>query len=560
MATKSHVMIRRRVLIVLLGVGLVIAILCCRLGYLQLYKSNWLTENATDQRIRYIPVEPRRGIIYDRNGKELAVSNSIESVYAIPTEIKDVKNTAASLAAILSFDENKLEGKLKKRQAFTWVARKISKEQAEAIRKLDIKGIGLTEEGDRYYPNEKIASHVIGFTGLDSQGLDGVELTFDKYLKGEKGRIIIEYDGGGREIPYAEHRYIAPTTGNSIYLTIDIVIQKIIERELDKLMQETGAKTATIIAMEPSTGEILALANRPNYNPNNFGDYDPKNWRNIAISNAFEPGSTFKILTTTAALGEKIVTERDGFFDSGSINVQGRTIHCWKHGGHGSQTFKEVVENSCNTGFVTVGLKLGVDSFYHYLDDFGLGKLTDVDLPGESKGILIKKSKVQPINLATMAMGQSIAVTPIQLITAVSASINGGKYLKPQIVKLVKDVNGNAIETNSTQVLRQVVSEDVSERVRTILESVVANGTGKSAYIEGLRIGGKTGTAQKVGQGGYMEGKYIASFIGFVPANNPKIVIMIAIDEPEGLYYGGQIAAPVFKNIMQDVRRYLKLE
>lgn len=559
MATKSHVIIRKRVLIILLSVCVVIFSLCCRLGYLQLYKSNWLAENAADQRIRNIPVEPRRGIIYDRNGKELAVSNSIDSVYAIPAEIKDVQNTAANLAAILNFEPNKLEQKLKKRQAFTWVARKIEKEQADAIKKLDIKGIGLTEEGDRYYPNDKLAAHVLGFTGLDSQGLDGVELTFDQYLKGKRGSIIVEYDGGGREIPYTEHRYVAPSAGDDVYLTIDIVIQKIIEREIDKVMQETGAKSATIIAMEPGTGDLLALANRPDYNPNSFGEFSPKTWRNIAISNAFEPGSTFKILTTASALDKKIVSEGEHFFDSGAIDVQGRTIHCWKHGGHGSQSFREVVENSCNTGFVTVGLRLGADSFYHYLDDFGLGKLTGIDLPGEAKGILINKAKVQPINLATMAMGQSIAVTPVQLITAVSASINGGTVLKPQIVKRVKNSSGEIIKEFSPEVMKQVIAQEISAKVKQILERVVANGTGKNAYIEGMHIGGKTGTAQKVGQGGYMQGKYIASFIGFAPADQPKIVIMIAVDEPEGMYYGGQIAAPVFKNIMQDVGRYLRL-
>lgn len=551
--------IRKRILSVFLCVCVVIVSLCFRLGYLQLYKSNWLAENAVDQRIRSIPVEPRRGIIYDRNGKELAVSGSIDSVYAIPAEIKDVENTAANLAAILNFEPNKLAAKLKKRQAFTWVARKIGKEKAEAIKKLDLKGIGLTEEGERYYPNDKLAAHVLGFTGLDSQGLDGVELTFDAYLKGRRGSIIVEYDGGGREIPYAEHRYVAPVQGDNLYLTIDIVIQKIIEREIDKAMQETGAKAATILAMDPRSGELLALANRPNYNPNEFGQFPPKTWRDAAISNAFEPGSTFKIITTASALDKKIVSEGDRFFDSGAIDVQGRTVHCWKHGGHGSQSFRQVVENSCNTGFVTVGLKLGADAFYEYLAAFGFGKPTGIDLPGEARGILINKNKVQPINLATMAMGQSIAVTPVQLVTAVSASVNGGVLFRPHLVRKVENAKGELLQEFSPETVRQVIDQAVSARVRDILEQVVAHGTGKNASVEGMRIGGKTGTAQKVGQGGYMPGKYIASFVGFAPADQPQIVIMIAIDEPEGIYYGGQIAAPVFKNIMQDVGRYLKL-
>jgi len=558
LASTSHVTIRKRLAVVLIIVTLVMGALSCRLGYLQLYQSHWLSENAIDQRIRNIPVEARRGNIYDRKGQKLAVSISIESVYAIPAEIRDVEKTAADLAAILDLDKNKLLDKLKKRQAFTWIARKITTEQAEGVRKVNLSGIGLTEEGERYYPEDNTASHVLGFTGLDSQGLDGVELTFDQYLRGNRGSIVIEYDAKGREIPYAMHRYLAPQVGNDVYLTLDVVIQQIVERELDKVMQETKAKDATIIAMDPYTGEILALANRPDYNPNHFAEYAPKNWRNAAISNAFEPGSTFKILTTTAALGEKIVNLNERFFDSGAIEVQGRTIHCWKHGGHGSQTFKEIVENSCNTGFVTVGLRLGAENFYKYLDAFGLGKATGIDLPGEAKGIMIKESKVTPINLATMSMGQSIAVTPIQLINAVCAAINGGQHLKPQIVKEIKNQDGTIIKGFEKEGLGQVISNEVSVQVKEILESVVANGTGKNASIEGYRIGGKTGTAQKVGPGGYMPGKYIASFIGFAPADNPQIVFLVAIDEPEGIYYGGQIAAPVFKNVMQDVLPYIK--
>lgn len=558
MASASHITVRKRLAVVLFCVIVVIAGLSFRLGYLQLYRSEWLSENATDQRVRNIPVEPRRGGIYDRNGNEMAVSVSIESVYAIPAEINDVENAAASLAAILDLDQNKLEKKLKRRQAFTWIARKVSQDQADRIKKLDIAGIGLTEEGDRSYPNDNLAAHVIGFTGLDSQGLDGVELTFDGYLRGKKGGVIVEYDGGGREIPYAKHQYVAPVPGDDLYLTIDLVIQKIVERELDRIMQETRAKSATIVAMQPDTGEILALANRPDYDPNRFAEYAPKTWRNVAISNAFEPGSTFKILTTTFALGQKVVTPDDRFFDPGGIEVQGRTIHCWKHGGHGSQSFKQVVENSCNPGFVTVGLRLGADSFYEYLDRFGLGKVTGVDLPGEAKGIMINKNKVQPINLGTMAMGQSIAVTPLQLIAGVSAAVNGGLRVKPQIAKAVKTKEGEIVAQFQPENLERVVSEEVSMQVREILESVVANGTGKNAYIEGYRIGGKTGTAQKVGQGGYAPGKYIASFVGFAPADKPQIVMAVAIDEPEGLYYGGQIAAPAFKAAMQDVLRYLK--
>lgn len=559
LASTAGITVRKRLAVFFLFVSVIMIGLAVRLGYLQFYQSGWLSENATDQRIRNIPVEPKRGRIFDRHGRELAISKSIDSVYAVPAEIENVSETAADLAAILNLDPEKLTAKLKKRQAFTWVARKITEEQAAQVREKNLSGVGLTEEGERYYPEDFAAAHVLGFTGLDSQGLDGVELTYDRYLKGERGSVVVEYDAKGCEIPHALHRYEAPKNGEDLYLTIDLVIQRIVERELDRTMQETQAKAITMLAMDPYTGEILAMANRPAYNPNCFADFPASTWRNIAVSNAYEPGSTFKILTTTAALGDGVVSASDRFFDSGGIEVQGRTIHCWKHGGHGSQSFQQVVENSCNTGFVTVGLKLGTERFYRYLRGFGLGTETGIELPGEAKGIMIGEKKVAPINLATMAMGQSIAVTPLQLVTAVSAAINGGLHLKPQIAREVRTKDGALVEAFPTQALNRVVEEPVSDEVKRILESVVKNGSGKNAYIEGYHIGGKTGTAQKVGQGGYMPGKYIASFIGFTPADQPQIVMLVVIDEPVGPYYGGQIAAPVFRAAMQDILAYLKI-
>ena len=531
----------------------------CRLMYLQFYRSSWLAENALDQRIRDIPVESKRGTIFDRNGKELGVSISTESIYAIPAEIVDVDEAAAKLAAILVFDREKLAEKLKKRQAFTWIKRKVDNDVAKEVKILGLPGIGLTQENRRYYPYDNLAAHILGFTGIDSQGLDGVELTFDNYLKGRSGSIVVEYDARGREIPYATHRFQKPIDGHNIYLTIDIVIQQIVERELERVMQETKAKAATMIAIEPHSGEILALANRPDYNPNHFAQYSPKLWRNIAVSNTYEPGSTFKIITTTAVLGEKVVTLKERFFDPGFVEVQGRHIHCWKAGGHGSQSFQEVVENSCNVGFVNAGLRLGSESFYNYLDAFGLGQLTNVDLAGEAKGIIIGKAKVKPLDIATMSMGQSIAVTPMQLVTAVAAVANDGQRLRPQIVREVRDQNGELIRGFQPDIIKQVVDKQTAQEVKSVLESVVENGTGKSAYLEGYRIAGKTGTAQKVGEGGYMAGKYIASFAGFTPADNPKIVMLVVIDEPIGLYYGGQIAAPAFAAVMKDILQYLEI-
>lgn len=559
MASASHVTIRKRVTVFLLVVTVVIGGLICRLGYLQFYRSAWLAENATDQRVRDIPVEAKRGIIYDRMGRELAVSVSAESVYAIPAEIRNPEETAAKLAAILALDPNNLAVKLKKRQAFTWVKRKLDAETARQVKLLNLPGIGLTQESQRHYPNDNLAAHILGFTGVDSQGLDGVEMTFDSYLKGRSGSIVVEYDARGREIPHANHRYVPPVDGQNIYLTIDLVIQQIVERELERVMKETQARAATIIIMQPQTGEILALANKPDYNPNRFAEYAPKLWRNNAVSNAYEPGSTFKIITTAAALGERVVKLEDRFFDPGSIEVQGRNIHCWKHGGHGSQSFVEVVQNSCNVGFVTVGLRLGTDPFYQYIDKFGFGKHTGIDLPGEAKGIMIDKAKVKPINIATMSIGQSIAVTPIQLVTAVSAVASDGKLNRPQIVREVKDKNGQLIREFQPDVVRQVLEEAVAKQEKGVLEKVVEEGSGKGAQVEGYRVAGKTGTAQKVGAGGYLPDKYVASFVGFAPADNPQVAMLVIIDEPVGLYYGGQIAAPVFGAVMKDVLPYIKL-
>lgn len=559
MPTASHVTVRKRIVFFLCVVCLVMMGLTGRLIFLQYFKSPWLAENATDQRVREIPVEAKRGIIFDRNGRELAVSVSSASVYAIPAEIRNAEETAAKLAALLNLDEKGLSAKLKKRQAFAWIKRKIDTDAAKAIQVLNLPGIGLTQESRRYYPLDNLASHILGFTGIDSQGLDGVEITFDSYLRGRHGSIIVEYDGRGREIPWASHRFVAPVEGNNLYLTIDVVIQQIAERETERILKEHQAKAATIIVLNPKTGEILALANKPDYNPNKFADFSPKLWRNIAVSNAYEPGSTFKIVTTAAILGDKIVKLQDRFFDPGSIEVQGRHIHCWKHGGHGSQSFLEVVQNSCNVGFVNAGLRLGGDAFYRYIEEFGFGKLTGIDLPGEAKGIMYDKTKVKPINIATMSIGQSIAVTPIQLVTAVSAVANDGTLLRPQIVREVRDKKGEVIRGFQPDIVRNILSPDVARELKGVLEKVVEDGTGRNAYLEGFHVAGKTGTAQKVGGGGYEAGKYVASFVGFAPADDPQIAALVIIDEPVGPYYGGQIAAPVFGLLAKDILPYLKV-
>lgn len=559
LGASSHVVIRKRVALLFLVVALVMCGLVGRLVVVQFFRSNWLLENAIDQRVRDIPVEAKRGTIFDRNGKEMAIGINVESVYAIPTEVTDKEKVATQLAGILNLDYEQILKKTKQRTAFVWIKRKIDPEKAQIIKNMNLPGIGLTQESKRHYPHGTLAAHILGFSGIDSQGLDGIEATYDTYLKGKKGQIVIEYDGGGREIPGSGHKYINAQDGDNLYLSIDQVIQFIIERELEKVMQDTQAKAATIIVMQPKTGEILALANRPTYDPNHYGDYSPKLWRNIALSNSYEPGSTFKIVTAAAGLQEKVVKQTDSFFDPGYAEVQGRTIHCWRAGGHGSQTFLDVVKNSCNPGFIAVGLRLGKDNFYNYLERFGFGKQTDLDLPGEAKGILIPREQIKPLNIATMSMGQSIAITPIQLLTAAAAIANDGLLLKPHLVREIRNKDGQLVQEFKPEPVQQVIAPETARELKGILEQVVADGTGKNAYIAGYRIGGKTGTAQKVGAGGYQQGSYIASFVGFAPANDPQVAMLVVIDEPQGAYYGGQIAAPVFGQVMKDVLQYLKI-
>lgn len=559
LASTAHVVIRKRVALFFLLFAVLLMGLGARLVYLQGWQNEWLTERAQDQRIRLIPVEAKRGTIYDRSGKILAESVSALSVYAIPAEVQSETESAAALAAVLNLDAEKVEAKLRRRQSFVWIARRIDEETAASVRALRLAGIGVSEESKRTYPNGHIGAHILGFSGADNQGLDGIELTMNEYLSGTGGNVVAEYDAGGREIPYTPYRYEKPTAGHDVYLTIDLVLQQLAERELARVVEETGAKGGSILMMDPQTGEILAMANRPTYDPNAFGEYGASSWRNIGVTNTYEPGSTFKVLTTAAALNEGVVTPDDRFFDGGDIEVQGRRIHCWKHGGHGSISFREVVEGSCNVGFVGVGLRLGAERFYPYLKAFGLGHTTGVHLPGEAGGILIPETKVVPLNIATMAMGQSIAVTPLQLLAAVSAAVNGGVWHTPRIVKDVRDQDGTVVKSFDGEAGRRVIREEVSQTVRTLLEGVVANGTGKNGALEGYRVGGKTGTAQKVGAGGYMQGKYIASFVGFLPADAPKIAMLVVIDEPTGMYYGGQIAAPVFPALMKDAVDYLKI-
>lgn len=555
MANVPQLQVKKRIICLFVLIFIVIVLLAFRLVWIQVVNSDEYQSKALDQRLRQLKVEPKRGIIYDRKGRELALSASSETVVAIPMEINNPELTARKLAHVLDMDYDYIYKRITRKASAVYVKRKLDQEIAERVRELDLKGITFTEESKRFYPKGNLASHVLGFAGIDSQGLDGIELSYDKYLRGTPGKIRAERDAAGRSIPEGVQEYLPPENGYNIYLTIDEVIQYIAERELERALQEYNISGGTVIVMDPRTGGILAMANRPDYDPNNFADYPQKYWRNSAISDSFEPGSTFKIITTAAALEEGVVNENDVFVDPGYIIVNGERISCWKAGGHGRQTFAEVVQNSCNPGFVQVGMRLGKEAFYNYITAFGFGEKTGIKLPGEAKGLLSDYDEIGPVELATISFGHGITLTPIQLTTAVAAVANDGMLLRPRLVKEIRSPEGKLIKEVKPFPVRQVISKETARRTLKLLERVVSDGTGVNAQIEGYRIGGKTGTAKHYGAQ-----IYDSSFIGVVPVNDPRLVISVVLYDVTGFpYYGSQTAAPIFRNIALDVLRYLDI-
>lgn len=559
----SQVTVRKRILISLLVGSLIFISLIARLGFIQIVVGDRLAIKAKDLIERDIPVEAKRGKILDRNGKVLAYNISSPTVMAIPVQIKEAGKTAMELANILNMSQEKIYKLITKRESMVKIARKITEEEAKEIQTLKLPGIAITEESKRYYPEDDLASHVLGFVGIDNQGLAGIEVVYDELLNGEKGSISFPTDASGRAMPNMEESYKPPKDGYTLVLTIDEQIQSFIERELDQAMLIYQADNAFAIAMDPNTGEILGMASRPNYNPEHFSDYPSEIYnRNLPIWMAYEPGSTFKIITLAASLEEDTIDLTDSFYDPGYIEVAGLKLKCWKREGHKSETFLEVVENSCNPGFVAMGQKLGKVNLFNYIKAFGFGEKTGIDLRGEQKGIMFNIDKVGPVELATTSFGQGVAVTPIQQVAAVAAAINGGKLLTPHILKEVHDpITDKVLKIITPEVKRQVISPETSKEVRETLESVVAKGTGRNAYIDGYRVGGKTGTAQKIDpNGGYLKNNHIVSFIGFAPADKPEVVIYVAVDNPQGIQFGGVVAAPIVKNILVDTLQYLEVQ
>jgi stage V sporulation protein D (sporulation-specific penicillin-binding protein) len=562
----SEATIRRRLAVMLFAGLFVFLALIMRLAWVQLWQGDELAARAEDSWRRNIPFAAKRGDILDRNGVRLAYDVSTPTVMAVPAQVKDPEATAAALSRVLDMSEDNLLKLLTKRQLVVKLqpaGRKISPEKAEEIERLGLPGIHVAEDHKRYYPNGTLAAHVLGFTGIDSQGLSGVELQYDDRLKGIAGHVSFLADARGRQMPGSVDRYTEPRDGLHLQLTIDRQIQAIMEREMDQAVLQYQPKHVIGIAMDPGSGEILAMASRPTFNPADYQAFDPEIYnRNLPIWMTYEPGSTFKIITLAAALEEgKVDLHNEHFYDNGSIEVAGARLRCWKKGGHGSQTFLQVVENSCNPGFVVLGQRLGKETLFDYIHKFGFGKKTGVDLAGEATGILFDERDVGPVELATTAFGQGVSVTPIQQVAAVSAAVNGGLLYRPHVAKAwVHPETGETVEEIRPEPVRRVISEETSRKVREALESVVANGTGRNAFIDGFRVGGKTGTAQKAQGGRYLADEHIVSFIGFAPADDPKIVVYVAVDDPQAIQFGGLVAAPIVRNILDDALRYMGVE
>ncbi|MBO8176429.1 MAG: stage V sporulation protein D [Bacillus sp. (in: Bacteria)] len=563
----SNVTVRRRLVLTLIFGLLIFLIIDLRLGYVQFVLGDWLTGKAQDLWSRNIPFEPERGKILDRNGVELATNQSAPTVYVVPRQVEDPVETAEKLAAVLNMSKEKAYQHVTKKTNIERIhpeGRKISIEKANEIMDLNLKGVYIGEDSKRYYPFGDYLSHVLGFAGVDNQGLMGLELYYDKELSGEKGSVQFYSTAKGQRMPEMPDDYQPPVDGLDLKLTIDTKVQTIVERELDNAEATYQPDGIIAVAMNPNNGEILAMASRPNFDPGDFQSVPPEIYnRNLPIWSTYEPGSTFKIITLAAALEEgKVDLENGRFYDPGHIEVAGAKLRCWKRGGHGSQTFLEVVQNSCNPGFVELGQRLGKETLFQYIKDFGFGQKTGIDLHGEGTGILFNLEKVGPVELATTAFGQGVAVTPIQQVAAVAAAVNGGILYQPYVAKELIDPNtGEVVMRNTPVAKRRVISEETSEQIRYALESVVAQGTGKNAFVESYRVGGKTGTAQKAQNGKYLENNHIVSFIGFAPADDPQIVVYVAVDNPKGtVQFGGVVAAPIVGNIIRDTLPVLGVE
>ena len=540
----------------------IFVLLIGRLFWLQIVLGGELKQQAAQIRAKNITTWLPRGNIYDCNHNILVTSTQGYSIYLFSDkQEKNARQTAFKIAQILKINPEEVYKKITRQHGYVLIKTGVDSESTDLLRSQNIKGLEMGETGTRQYTQEDLAAHVLGFAGTDSQGLTGLEVSYDEVLRGKAGHLVMEKDAQERQLLQTLTLASPASPGNNLVLTLDQTIQFFVERELDKIMVTYKPKQAVIIVMAPKTGAILALACRPTFHPDRWEKTAPAIWeKNPAISFNYEPGSTFKMFVAAAALEEKVVRENEYFYCSGKVKIQGRQLACWKGGGHGSISFKEGIQNSCNTVFIQTGLRLGKERFYKYLRDFGFGARTGVDLPGEEEGIIILPHEVTPLNLATMAIGQSVAVTPLQMLTATCAIANGGYLYQPYIVQAIEKPNGEKVKVAKPKLIRRVTSPATARQLAESLENVVLEGTGKSAFVEGYRVAGKTGTAQVSGPKGYLPGKYVASFAGFAPVSDPKIAVLVLLDEPKGgAYHGGEVAAPAFSNVVRDTLRKLKV-
>lgn len=548
---------------VTIGFGILVliaVILICRLAYIQLWHGRAMKELASSSQERLITIEMNRGTIYDRCGRELAVSVEVDSLCAHPKEISCPETIADKLAPILQMQRNQILSMCKKKSSFVWIKRKLTMRQAAQIDKLNLPSVNFIKEYKRLYPKKELGAQILGFAGMDNRGLEGIELSFDKVLKGPTKSITLTRDAIGHTIIDKKNMSFFSDKGCDITLTIDEVIQYAAEAEVKKACVEYNALSGCAVVMNPKTGEILALASYPTYNPNFFSSYPTNHRRNMAISDVLEPGSTLKPLVAACLLEEGVISPFEEFYCSGSTYVGKKNIHCAHT--HEKISFAEVISKSCNVGMIQATKRLSSQKFYSYLDAFGLTKPTGIDLPGEEKGILAKPEQWSNVSKAVLSMGQGISTTPLQLSMALATIANNGIPMKPMIIKVIKDRKNKIIKDYQPTPMKRVISENTAKSVSNLLKKAVEEGTGEKAQIEGYAIAGKTGTAQKVISGckGYSKDKYIASFIGYMPADDPQILIAVIIDEPKtSEYWGGTVAAPVFREIGKRVLPYLHI-
>lgn len=562
---------KKKIVVVFTLCFLVLAALVGRLVYLMIFKSDYYAQKAEELHERERDIKAARGEILDATGTALATNKTVCTISVIHSQIKEPDKVIAMLVKELGLSEAEVRKRVEKRSSIERVKTNVEKEVGDKIREYNLAGVKVDEDFKRYYPFGSLASKVLGFTGSDNQGIIGLEVKYEDILKGSPGKILTMTDARGVELPEAGESRLEPINGNDLYISLDNNIQQYVEQAAKKVMEQKGADSVSILLMRPSNGEILAMVNVPEFDLNSpftlnvdssqmtekeKQDALNQMWRNGCINDTYEPGSTFKIITAAAGLEEGVVSLTDQFSCPGYKVVEDRRIRCHKVAGHGGETFVQGVMNSCNPVFIEVGLRLGVDNYFKYFNQFGLNNKTGIDLPGEAATIMHKKENVGQVELATISFGQSFQITPMQLATTASSIINGGRRVTPHFGVSVKDKDGALIKKLQYPLGDRILSEDTSATMRYVLEQVVDGGSGKNAYIAGYHIGGKTATSETLPRSA---NKYISSFLGFAPANDPQILGLCVIHNPQGVYYGGTIAAPVIKDIFANILPYLEI-